>query len=135
MLGEHRWLFTAGDLPLALGKGLGVPVEAIARRIADAGVVDQHVEASVPAIDLCKHCGDRFGVRDVANMTAAVTAAVDHTEGIIERRRVDIGDDHRRTFAGKTFGDRAADAAPGAANQRNLTVEFHGVSPVARVRL
>jgi hypothetical protein len=99
--------------------------------VADAGVVDEAVEAVV--VDGRLDDGlERLGLRDVEFVEDGVAARVlDGVDRLAAAVLVDVRRDDEPALFGDRDGGRATDSRPGAGDEHRIVLEAHTRSMVA----
>ena len=98
------------------------------------GVVAQHVRAAMVGECSVGQPLHRIAVRDIGDDGGRSAAdAFDELDGLGQRGRFDVGRDDDHPFVGEPAGERAADAAAGAGDDRRLAREvLHASAPRMR---
>ncbi|MNL37476.1 hypothetical protein D3C87_1596210 [compost metagenome] len=109
--------------PLPVGK---VALQELAQ-VADAGVVDQHVERPERGMELLGQFPHGFAAGDIELMDgAAGTEGLDVHLHLPERNEIDVGGNDQGAPAGECQRGGATDAGSGASDQDVLVFKFGG---------
>jgi NADP-dependent 3-hydroxy acid dehydrogenase YdfG len=108
---------------------LGIGLLDDCRRVADAGVVDQCVEAVFLGRGL-DEVRERIGVAHVEFVERGVAVGrFDPIDGLLATFAVDVGHDHPRALRGTALGGRTADSRACTRHEHRSVLESHGRSP------
>ena len=108
---------------------LGIGLLDDCRRVADAGVVGQCVEAVFLGRGL-DEVRERIGVAHVEFVERGVAVRrFDPIDGLLATFGVDVGHDHPRALRGTALGGRTADSRACTRHEHRSILESHAITP------